>query len=213
LTGTAFTQLNVVGGDRQMNFAGLTGSVSQFFNLVQANNWIGLANYMRQGDDTIVGTKNNDTLMGGAGDDTFSSGTGRDLINGGAGNDTMEAMGGHDVMSGGGGADQFQFAAEPMPGEDWWVTIKDFRHGVDRIAVSDTAFNHVGFGGFSGAVMDASHLKVGTAATTAEQGMVYDRAKGLLYSDADGSGTQADQVLLAKLVPGTLLTAGDFWVI
>ena len=79
--------------------------------------------------------------------------------------------------------------------------------------MSDTAFNHVGFGGFDGAVMDASHFHVGRAAVTADQGIVYHRAKGLLYYDADGSGNQADKVLFAKLDPGTALTFEDMWVI
>lgn len=213
LTGTRITQLSFFGSTYNIGLMGLDVSATAFFDLVQAKNWAGLAVFVRQGDDRVLGTHNNDTLLGGDGNDTFVSNAGRDLIYGGTGNDTMEAMGGHDVMTGGQGADQFQFAMEPEPNDGNWVTIRDFKHGIDRIAVSDTAFNHVGFGGFTGAVMDASHFHVGRNAVTGDQGIVYNKAKGLLYYDADGSGGQADKVLFAKVDPGTVLTAEDFWVI
>jgi Ca2+-binding RTX toxin-like protein len=219
LTGTALTQIwvpNVAGTAFGLNIVGLTGpssSVSDFYDLVQAKNWVGLAAFVRQGDDTIIGTKNNDILMGGAGNDTFTSSAGRDRINGGAGNDTMEAMGGHDVMIGGSGADQFAFGIEPIAGEDWWVTIQDFKSGTDRISVSDTAFEHVGFGGFSGAVLEAVHFGYGKQAKTGDQGLIYDKAKGFLFYDADGSGGFYDRVLLAKLGAGTDLSFQDFWVV
>jgi Ca2+-binding RTX toxin-like protein len=213
LTGTRLVQLTLFSDDYNFGLIGLDVSATAFFDLVQAKNWAGLAVFVRQGDDRVLGTHNNDTLLGGDGNDTFVSNAGRDLIYGGTGNDTMEAMGGHDVMTGGQGADQFQFAMEPEPNDGNWVTIRDFKHGIDRIAVSDTAFNHVGFGGFTGAVMDASHFHVGRNAVTGDQGIVYNKAKGLLYYDADGSGSQADKVLFAKVDPGTVLTAEDFWVI
>lgn len=213
LTGTRITQLSVFAGDYNVGLIGLDVSADAFFDLVQAKDWVGLAEFVRQGDDRILGTKNNDTLLGGDGNDSFVSGTGRDLINGGSGNDTMEAMGGHDVMTGGKGADQFQFAMEPVQDDGNWVTIRDFRHGSDRIAVSDTAFNHIGFGGFDGAVMEAIHFGYGKQARTADQGLVYDKARGLLYYDADGSGTQVDKVLFARLGAGTELSFQDFWVI
>ncbi len=216
LTGTQFTQLfapNVTGADSALNIAGLTASVSGFFDLVQAKDWVGLAEFMRQGNDSIVGTKNDDTLLGGDGNDSFVSSAGRDIINGGAGNDTLLAMGGHDVMTGGKGADDFVFEVEPIENEAWWVKIRDFKSGVDRISVSDTAFNNVGFGGFDGAMMDASHFHIGRAATTVDQTIVYNRVKGLLFYDGDGSGSQADLVLLAKLGAGTILTFEDMWVV
>lgn len=212
LTGTAITQLTVNGNDFSLNIAGMSYSVSDFVDLVDAKDWRGLADFVRQGNDSIVGTKNDDTLLGGDGNDTFVSSAGSDRMNGGAGQDTLLAMGGHDVMRGGKGADFFQFEAEPEVGDESSVVIKDFRHGVDRISVSDTAFNDVGFGGFDGAVMLAEHFHLGRAATTDEQAIVYNRAKGLLFYDPDGVGG-VDQVLMARMGAGTVLTYDDMWVI
>ena len=55
------------------------------------------------GDDTISGGNGNDTLNGGAGDDTISGGNGDDTLNGDAGDDTIEGGAGADTMSGGDG--------------------------------------------------------------------------------------------------------------
>lgn len=214
LTGTSLSQLwvpNVDGTEFGLNMAGLAASVSGFFDLVQAKNWTGLAEFMRQGDDNIVGTKNNDTLLGGDGDDRFVAGLGRDLMTGGRGNDTMIATEGHDVMTGGQGADTFEFVETPYDNE--WDIIKDFRSGVDQIQIQDVSFDHVGFGGFDGAPMAAIHFGLGRQARTADQGLIYDKARGFLYYDADGSGTQADRVLFAKLGAGTDLSYQDFWVV
>ena len=213
LTGTMITQLFVTTTAFAFNAAGMTLSVDRFTDLVDAQDWRGLAEAMRAGNDSIVGTKNDDTLLGGLGDDKFTSSAGRDLMFGGAGEDTLLAMGGHDVMTGGRGSDYFAFEAEPEAGDGNSVTIKDFRHGVDRISVSDVGFNHVGFGGFDGAALEAVHFGYGKQAKSADQGLIYDKAKGFLYYDADGSGTQADKVLFARLGADTDLSFQDFWVV
>jgi RTX calcium-binding nonapeptide repeat (4 copies) len=48
----------------------------------------------------VFGTKNNDTLIGGAG---------KDYLFGGAGDDTLNGQGGNDILRGGKGADTYQF--------------------------------------------------------------------------------------------------------
>jgi Ca2+-binding RTX toxin-like protein len=211
LTGTRITQLSVFAGEYNVGLVGLDVSAEGFFDLVQAKDWRGLAEFVRQGDDRILGTANRDYLVGGDGDDIFIAGLGRDVMNGGRGNDTLIATEGHDVMTGGRGADAFEFAETPYVGE--WDEIKVFASGVDNIWVHDTTFNHVGFGGFDGAALEAIHFGLGKQAKTAEQGLIYDRAKGFLYYDADGSGNQADRVLFAKLGAGTELTFHDLWVV
>lgn len=211
LTGTRITQLSVFTDTYNVGLVGLDVSAEGFFDLVQAQDWRGLAEFVRQGDDRILGTANADILLGGDGNDNFVAGLGRDIMNGGRGNDTMIATEGHDVMIGGGGADAFQFVETPSAGE--WDTIKDFTPGVDKIHVQDVSFNHVGFGGFDGAPLESIHFGYGKQAKTLDQGLIYDRSKGFLYYDADGSGTQADRVLFAKLDPGTDLDFRDVWVI
>ena len=75
------------------------------------------------GNDTIIGTENDDTIKGGsgndtidgrggndnldgeAGDDTVLGGSGNDVIQGGAGNDYVDGQAGDDVVDGGTGSD------------------------------------------------------------------------------------------------------------
>ena len=57
------------------------------------------------------------------------------------------------------------------------------------------------------------HFGLGRPARTADQGLIHDKAKGVLYYDANGSGTLADRVLFAKLAAGTDLSFQDFWVV
>lgn len=211
LSGTRITQLSVFAGSFNIGLVGLEVSATGFFDLVQAQDWRGLAEFVRQGDDRVLGTANNDTLLGGDGNDSFVAGLGRDTMNAGRGNDTMIATEGHDVMTGGRGADAFEFVETPEEGE--WDIIKDFTAGVDKIHVHDVTFNHVGFGGFDGAALEAIHFGYGKQARTVDQGLIYDRAKGFLYYDSDGSGDQAGRVLFAKLGAGTALSYEDIWVV
>ena len=60
------------------------------------------------------------------------------------------------MLYGGAGADIFAVEAEPVTGE--WDAVRDFTHGFDRIQLQDVTFNHVGFGSFTGAAMDAIYL-------------------------------------------------------
>jgi len=211
LAGTRITQLTMSSDTNNVGLIGLDVSAVGFYDLVQAKNWRGLAEFVRQGDDRILGTANRDFLLGGDGDDIFAFGSGADTMNGGRGDDTLLATGDDDVMIGGRGADVFEFNETPVSGAR--STIRDFTSGVDRISLHDTTFNHVGFGGFDGAVMEAIHFGYGKQAKTLDQGIIYDKAKGFLYHDRDGSGTQADRVLFAKLEPGTELSFQDFWIV
>lgn len=51
-----------------------------------------------------------------------------------------------------------------------------------------------------------------SAATTADQRLVYNQSTGQLFFDADGNGAGA-AVLFALVVPGTALTTASFEVI
>jgi hypothetical protein len=74
------------------------------------------------GDDTLIGTTENDVLDGGGGNDIIRAGTGDDTLHGGDGDDTL---------IGGAGADVFVY--EKGHGND---TIVGFEEGVDRISYS-----------------------------------------------------------------------------
>ena len=53
---------------------------------------------------------------------------------------------------------------------------------------------------------------VGDHALTKDQHVIYDKAKGILYWDEDGSGAKA-AVQLATLPKKLLMTAAEFFVI
>ncbi|MFH7243978.1 MAG: calcium-binding protein [Spirulina sp.] len=57
------------------------------------------------GDDYIFGAGGNDVIYGGSGNDTLDGGSGSDSIYGGSGNDVLYGGSGHDYLSGGSGSD------------------------------------------------------------------------------------------------------------
>jgi len=57
------------------------------------------------GNDTLIGGDDKDTLNGGAGNDTLIGGGGNDTLNGGDGDDTLFGGGGDDTVIGGKGTD------------------------------------------------------------------------------------------------------------
>jgi len=63
-----------------------------------------------------------------------------------------------------------------------------------------------------GASLEQSEFVTGLAASTAEQRIVYNQAKGQLFYDADGNGAGM-AVLFAQLTPGTALANTSFEVI
>ena len=60
------------------------------------------------GNDTITGSRDNDTINGDNGDDSLIGGLGNDLFDGGEGDDTMAGDGGNDTMLGNFGNDSAQ---------------------------------------------------------------------------------------------------------
>lgn len=58
-----------------------------------------------EGDNTIVGTNDDDRLYGFDGNDTLTGDGGNDVLNGGAGNDTLDGGDGRDTLIGGAGDD------------------------------------------------------------------------------------------------------------
>jgi hypothetical protein len=125
-------------------------------------------------------------------------------IAGTAGADTLSGGGGNDVLLGGAGADSFAFTTALATGSV--ATLADFVAGTDHIQLSTGVFSAVG------ATLDANEFVTGTAATTADQHIVYNATTGQVFYDADGSGSGA-AVLFAVVAPGTALSATDFAMI
>ena len=192
-------------GATTFSMSGLDISAVTVFDLAATQQWGKLATLTESGNDAVSGTQNKDVLVGGAGNDILYGNAGSDVLLGGKGNDTLIGGAGSDTLIGGAGSDTFIF--DTRPGTAGVDTIKDFLPGVDHIVLESSVFSNVGAVG----VMGASHFHLGTAATTAAQGILYDAATGNLFSDADGSGI-APAILIAHLTAGLALTAGDFLI-
>ena len=143
-------------------------------------------------DGTINGTGNElaNTIVGGAGSN---------VINGGLGND---------VLTGGAGADYFVFNTA-LDGTANVDRITDFSTVYDTIRLENAVFTKLAATGTLG----ANNFKViGSAPLDADDFILYDKASGYLYYDADGSGAGA-AVKFALVGVNLALTSADFTVI
>jgi len=141
------------------------------------------------GSDRFTGNTLANTLIGNAGDDTLDGGYGKDVLIGGAGNDTFVFK---DRLSKTGNVDK----------------ITDYNKSYDSIQLDNRYMPKLGkVGHLSKAV-----FALGTKATTTSQHLIYDKAHGNLYYDADGSG-HAAQVLIAQFTNKAALTYSEFTII
>ncbi len=137
-------------------------------------------------DDRITGDSQVNVLRGGDGDDSLNGGAGKDKLYGGDGSDTF-------VFS----------AAVNAANAD---TLGDFNGAEDRIALKSGSFAALG------STITSSEFRLGTAAQDSSDRLIYDRATGNLYYDADANGSKA-KVLVAILNDNTALDYSDFILI
>jgi Ca2+-binding RTX toxin-like protein len=148
------------------------------------------------GADAINGTGNNqaNTLVGNSAVNVLNGGGGDDALHGGLGNDTL---------TGGAGMDGFWF--DTALGAGNVDTITDFSAVDDTIVLDRTVFSAIAADG----MLASGAFVLGTAAQDADDRIVYDKATGTLWYDADGNGSGA-AVQFAHVNPGTTITAADF---
>lgn len=132
---------------------------------------------------------------------------------GNAGNNTIIGNGGFNRLDGGGGNDRLTGGL----GVDLFIldgtrngtcVITDFRSGQDVLGFRDTYGWYAGLDGY----LTESDLAFGTAATTADQHLIFDSATSTLYFDIDGVGGEA-QVTLAVLLGNPGLQAYDIMLL
>ncbi len=170
-----------------------------------------------QGSDRVLAGSSY-TLLGGQEIETLSTDwnagttginlTGNEFgqaIYGNAGVNELDGKGGADTLLGGGGADVFLFTTGLGGGNV--DQIADFVSGVDDIYLDDAIFSAVGRGALA-----AGSFATGTAATDADDRIIYDPATGNLFYDADGNGAAA-AIMFASLGAQTTLFASDIIVI
>jgi len=138
-------------------------------------------------DNALTGNAAANSLSGGGGNDVLNGGAGSDKLTGGAGNDTF-------VFEAGLGASNVD-------------NVLDFAAADDAVRLDRSVF-----GALTEGALNASVFVAGTAAKDADDRLVYDKASGNLWYDADGSGAGA-AVLFANFGAGEVLSAADFFVV
>ncbi|WP_165820172.1 calcium-binding protein [Microvirga sp. KLBC 81] len=159
------------------------------------------------GDDTLSGNAGNDTLNGDRGADQLIGGTGNDRLNGGYDNDTLDGGTGNDILTGGTGNDTFVFK-DRLSTTGNVDKISDYNRSYDSLQLDNRYMPKLGAAGR----LSSAKFVLGPKALDANDHLIYDRAKGYLYYDGDGSGSAA-QVLIAQFTNKAVLTYSEFTVI
>lgn len=154
----------------------------------------------------IVGGKGNDSMWGGGGADLLDGGIGIDKLYGQSGDDLLSGGSGNDVLTGGKGKDAFVFTSK-LGGANV-DRITDFNVRDDSIWLDRTIFTKVG----KGPALAKAAFWTGAAAHDANDRILYDKATGALYYDADGTGARA-AVKFAQLKAGLALSYKDFFIL
>ncbi len=141
--------------------------------------------------------KSNDRMYGGSGNDRMWGQAGNDKLFGGLGKD---------FLAGGSGKDSFVF--DTKLGSTNVDTIDDFSVKDDTILLDRTIFTKVGKVGD----LSSGAFHAGAKAHDASDRILYDKASGKLWYDADGNGS-GKAVLFAILDKGLPVTVSDFDII
>ena len=163
-------------------------------------------------DNAITGNTGANVLQGLGGRDRLAGGTGNDKLYGGTDADTLYGGAGNDVLSGGSGKDTFVFDTR-LNRKSNLDRIADFNVRDDSIFLDNAVFKKLGKGYPTKPYkLNKKFFTIGDKAKDANDYLVYDKAKGILFYDVDGSGSKA-AVAIATLKKGLKLTYADFFVI
>ncbi|PUE13808.1 peroxidase family protein [Limnohabitans sp. WS1] len=161
--------------------------------------------------DSLTGNAGNDSLKGNQGNDAMFGGAGTDTLVGDAGNDTMSGGAGADTLTGGAGADRYVFDSA-LDGTVDSITDFAVAQNGEVIALSRAVFTALG-NLTAGSTLAAANFVAGTAAAQIDDFIIYNRATGQMFYDADGSNLTINQVLFATVTPNANLNRTDFVVI
>lgn len=159
-------------------------------------------------DIVALGSYIDNSIAGNAGNNFLWGEEGKDGLNGGAGDDVLNGGWGSDILTGGQGRDWFEFnTLETSLERD---EIRDFMPNWDALKFDINVFTTFVDLPNSGR-LPATHFTYGTKATTADHHLIYNKAKGALYYDADGAGGEA-HVVIAVFAGKPVITADDIFV-
>ena len=156
-------------------------------------------------DVALIGNEIGQGITGNAGDNVLRGLAGRDDLSGLAGNDFLDGGANSDNLNGGAGKDSFIFSTALLRTNV--DRVGDFNHAQDTIRLDNAVFT-----GLSGGALPSSAFVLGTRATDPDDRIIYDRATGNLYFDADGTDGAA-AVRFATIVNKAALDASDFFVV
>lgn len=150
-------------------------------------------------DDVVVnhGRIKGEVLLNGGNDTYRSKGGKAGTVHGGDGNDKLFAGSSKDVFA-------FDTALDAQGNVD---RIKHFDPGKDKLALDQGIFAALD----GGKKLSAAMFHRGKEAADTDDHIIYDKATGRLFYDADGSGDGA-QIEFARLDKGQKLHSGDFLV-
>ena len=157
--------------------------------------------------ENATGGRSNDKLYGNAAANTLKGNGGKDSLQGNAGSDILMGGAGADTLSGGSGSDAFVFNTKPSKAANL-DRISDFNARYDAIRLENAVFKKLGKPG----PLKATHFETGSKAGDGNDYLIYNKAEGILYYDADGSG-KARAVEIAILSNKAKMTAADIIVI
>ncbi|MFC4174803.1 hypothetical protein ACFOYU_22575 [Microvirga sp. GCM10011540] len=168
--------------------------------------------YGGDGADFLNGSSGNDRLYGGDGADFLKGGSGNDRLYGQDGNDWLYGGSGNDIMSGGKGRDTFVFDAKPHKRMNL-DKITDFNVKYDTIYLDNKVFKKLGKGSeFKPGKLKSSYFERDSSADDRNDYLIYNKKNGVLYYDADGSGS-GRAVEIARLDKNLKLTNKDFFIV
>jgi serralysin len=157
--------------------------------------------------ENATGGRSGDKLYGNAAANTLKGNGGKDSLQGNAGHDILIGGSGQDTLAGGSGSDAFVFNAKPSKATNL-DRISDFNARYDAIHLESSVFRKIGKAG----TLNSKYFEIGSKAGDGNDYLVYNKSKGILYYDADGSG-QGRAVEIAVLSNKAKMTAADIIVI
>ncbi|MBB3017860.1 Ca2+-binding RTX toxin-like protein [Microvirga lupini] len=168
------------------------------------------------GSDTLTGNEianiingwaGNDRLYGLTGDDKLYGGAGNDILYGNEGNDLLAGGLGKDKLYGGSGKDIFLFDSAVKKGQ--FDQIMDFSSKDDTLQFSLSALKSFKIKAFKKGKLNKKFFTLDDKAEDKNDYLVYNKKKGVVLLDSDGSGGKK-AIEILKIKPGTKLAADDF---
>jgi Ca2+-binding RTX toxin-like protein len=152
-------------------------------------------------------------LTGSETSNTISGNAGANSLNGQGGHDTLFGGAGKDVLNGGAGKDVFAFDTKANKKTNL-DKVADYSVKDDTIWLENKVFTKLGKKGSisTPAKLGKAFLVISDKAKDKDDYLIYDKKKGVLYYDADGSG-KGKAVEIATLTKNLKMTAADFFVI